>query len=199
VHRTALCESSDVGGDTRVGAFAHIERGAAVGTGCNICDHTYIEGGARIGNGVTVKNGVSVWDGVNLDDEVFVGPNVAFTNDRVPRARPHRTPRDMLLPTVVREGAVLGANATIVCGVTIGRHALVGAGAVVTRDVADFAVVMGAPARRAGWICACGERLDRSLTCHCGERYREVPAGDRIVALEPGSRARDSQAGTGRA
>lgn len=171
VHPTALCETSAVGPGTRIWAFAHVMPGAVVGSSCNLGDHTYLDDGATLGDGVTVKNGVSVWEGVSLADEVFVGPNVAFTNDRVPRARPFRTPPERYQQTLVRQGAVLGANATIVCGVVIGRHALVGAGALVTHDVPDHAVVVGAPARRIGWICVCGERFDEGLQCRCGRVY----------------------------
>lgn len=177
IHPTALCESSAVGSGTRIWAFAHVMPGAVVGSSCNLCDHTYIDDGAILGDGVTVKNGVSVWEGVTLADEVFVGPNVAFTNDRVPRARPFRTPRERYQSTVVRRGAVLGANATILCGVAIGRHALVGAGALVTHDVGDHAVVMGAPARRIGWICVCGERFEVGLRCRCGRVYTVSTSG----------------------
>jgi acetyltransferase-like isoleucine patch superfamily enzyme len=181
VHATALCESTEVGPGTRVWAFAHVRPGATVGSNCNLCDHTYLDDGATLGDGVTVKNGVSVWDRVTLADDVFVGPNVAFTNDRIPRARPFRTDPDRYLATLVRRGAVLGANATIVCGVTIGRHALVGAGAVVTRDVPDHAVVVGSPARRVGWICVCGQRLDERLRCRCHRTYRIDDAGQVVV------------------
>jgi acetyltransferase-like isoleucine patch superfamily enzyme len=184
VHPTALCESECVGPGTHVWAFAHVMPGAVVGSHCNLCDHTYVDDGATIGDGVTVKNGVSVWDRVTLADDVFVGPNVAFTNDRVPRARPYRTAPEQYLATDVRRGAVLGANATIVCGVTIGRHALVGAGAVVTGDVPDHAVVVGAPARRIGWICVCGEQLDERLRCSCGRIFRMDAAGQ-LVGLDP--------------
>lgn len=182
VHPTALCESHDVGPGTRIWAFAHVMPGAAVGSRCNLCDHTYIDDGATLGDGVTVKNGVSVWDHVTLADDVFVGPNVAFTNDRIPRARPFRTLPEQYLATLVRRGAVLGANATIVCGLTIGRHALVGAGAVVTTDVSDHAVVVGAPARWIGWICVCGERLDKRLRCGCGRVYQMGATGQLVPA-----------------
>ncbi len=180
VHPTALCEGVNVGPGTRIWAFAHVMPGATVGANCNLCDHTYVDDGATLGDGVTVKNGVSVWDRVTLADDVFVGPNVAFTNDRVPRARPFRTDPDGYLGTLVQRGAILGANATIVCGVTIGRHALVGAGAVVTRDVPDHAVVVGSPAERIGWICVCGQRLDERLRCRCGRTFRIDDAGQVI-------------------
>ena len=177
VHPTALCESPAVGDRTRIWAFAHVMPGAVVGSDCNLCDRTYVDDGAVLGDRVTLKNGVSVWDRVTLADDVFVGPDVAFTNDRVPRAGPFRTVPEQYLATHVRRGAVLGANATILCGVTVGRHALVGAGATVTVDVPDFAVVVGGPARRIGWICVCGERLDERLRCGCGRDYEMDGAG----------------------
>lgn len=185
VHPSALCESDHIGRGTRIWAFAHVLPGARIGVDANLCDHTFIESGATLGDRVTVKNGVAVWDGVTLEDDVFVGPNVAFTNDRVPRARPYRTDPADFLPTTVRRGAALGANATIVCGVTIGRYALVGAGAIVTRDVPDFGLVTGGPARLVGWICVCGGRLGESLHCgSCGRVYRRSSSGERIDLWE---------------
>ncbi|QNN52184.1 acyltransferase [Nocardioides mesophilus] len=167
VHPRALCESTEVGARTRVWAFAHVMEGAVVGEDCNVCDHAFIESGARVGDRVTVKNGVLVWDGVRVEDDVFLGPAVVFTNDLRPRAHLKRS-GDALTPTLVRRGATLGANVTVVCGVTIGRHAFVAAGSVVTRDVPDFAFVAGNPARQRGWVCRCGERLVDGTTCPAG-------------------------------
>jgi len=146
VHERALCESDQVGAGTRVWAFAHVMKGAVLGTGCNVGDHAFIESGARLGNRVTVKNGVQVWDKVTVEDEVFLGPSMIFTNDLNPRAAVKKTP-DQFRPTLVKRGASIGANATIVCGVSIGAYALIGAGAVVTRDVPPHTVVAGVPAR----------------------------------------------------
>jgi acetyltransferase-like isoleucine patch superfamily enzyme len=173
VHPMGLCESDQVGPRTRIWAFAHVLPGAEVGADCNVGDHAFIEGGARLGDRVTVKNAVLVWDRVSVEDEVFLGPNMVFTNALYPRAG-FKKAREQLLPTLVRRGATVGANATVVCGVTIGRHAFVAAGAVVVHDVADHALVAGNPARRAGWMCACGQRLDEDLACACGRRYRLV-------------------------
>jgi acetyltransferase-like isoleucine patch superfamily enzyme len=176
VHEAALCESDDVGPRTRVWAFAHVLPGARIGADCNICDHVFVEGGARIGDRVTVKNGVLIWDGVTLEDEVFVGPGAVFTNDIRPRVA-FRTPPAELLDTLVESGATIGANATIVCGVTIGRHAFVGAGAVVTSNVPPHALVIGNPAAGAGWVCECGRRLPDELACECGRRYEPATGG----------------------
>ena len=173
VHEKALCESGEVGARTRIWAFAHVMRGAAIGADCNICDHAFVESGARIGDRVIVKNNALVWDRVTLEDDVFVGPNAVFTNDRIPRVA-FKNPPELFLPTLVRRGASIGANATIVSGVTIGEQALVGAGAVVVRDVPAHAMVVGNPARRIGWICACGKKLPGALACGCGRAYRLV-------------------------
>lgn len=172
VHPQALCENESIGDGTRVWAFVHILAGAIVGSDCNLCDHVFVEGGARIGNNVTIKNGVQIWDLVTLEDDVFIGPNATFTNDLRPRAFIKR-PSSELLPTVVRRGATIGANATVVCGTTVGPEAFVAAGAVVNRDVPGHGLVAGNPARRIGWVCTCATRLPASLVCgDCGRRFR---------------------------
>lgn len=177
VHPTALVESDQIGPGTRVWAFAHVMAGASIGAGCNVCDHVFVESGAIVGDRVTLKNNVLLWDGVTIEDEVFVGPNAVFTNDRTPRAAVKKPP-ELFVPTVVRRGATIGANATVVCGVTVGRFAFVAAGAVVTRDVPPYALVAGNPGRRVGWACECGVRLPESLTCaSCGRRYRPADGG----------------------
>jgi UDP-2-acetamido-3-amino-2,3-dideoxy-glucuronate N-acetyltransferase len=170
VHPMGLCESDRVGPRTRIWAFAHVLAGAVIGADCNLGDHAFVEGGARIGDRVTVKNAVLVWDRVTVEDEVFLGPNVVFTNDLVPRVGWRKAP-EQLVATLVCRGATVGANATVVCGVTIGRYAFVAAGAVVVGDVPDHGLVAGNPARRIGWVCACGRRLDQVLVCACGRRY----------------------------
>jgi acetyltransferase-like isoleucine patch superfamily enzyme len=174
VHPAALVETGSVGARTRVWAFAHVLEGAEVGADCNLCDGVFVEGGARIGDGVTVKNGVQVWDRVTLEDGVFVGPNATFTNDLRPRAFMKHPPSEFL-PTLVCRRATVGANATVVCGVTIGEEAFVAAGAVVVRDVPAHALVAGSPGRQLGWVCTCGLRLPDSLVCgECGRRFRLV-------------------------
>ena len=158
-HPAAIVESSDIGDGTRVWAFPHVLSGASIGSDCNICDGVFIENDVVVGNRVTVKCGVQLWDGVVLEDDVFVGPNVTFTNDRAPRSR-HRPPE--YLKTRVCAGASLGANSTILPGLTIGRRAMVGAGAVVTRDVQPFARVVGNPARVIGFEDESGPRAGQS-------------------------------------
>jgi UDP-2-acetamido-3-amino-2,3-dideoxy-glucuronate N-acetyltransferase len=184
VHPRGLCESEDVGSGTRVWAFAHVLAGARVGRDCNICDCAFVEDGAELGDRVTVKNGTLVFRGVRCEDEVFLGPNVLFTNDLRPRAATRR-PAGELLSTTVRRGASLGAGVVVVCGVEIGAYAFAAAGAVVTKDVPAHAFVAGNPARQKGWVCACGAALDTALTCPaCGTRHR-VGAGGLAAMPEP--------------
>jgi UDP-2-acetamido-3-amino-2,3-dideoxy-glucuronate N-acetyltransferase len=144
VHPQAICETANVGPRTRIWAFAHVLPGARIGADCNLCDHTFIENDVTVGDRVTVKCGVQLWDGVRIEDDVFIGPNATFANDRFPRSK--RRP-ETFLTTVVKEGASIGANATILPGITIGRGAMVGAGAVVVASVPPYAVVAGNPAR----------------------------------------------------
>lgn len=148
-HPAALVESDQIGSQTRIWAFAHILAEAVIGEGCNICDHVFIENDVVIGNRVTIKCGVQLWDGLRVEDDVFIGPNATFTNDIAPRSKQHlpEYPR-----TVLRRGSSIGANATILPGLTVGQNAMVGAGAVVTRDVPPFAIVTGNPARISGYV-----------------------------------------------
>ena len=173
IHPQALVDPGAViGVGTRVWAFAHICDGAAIGDDGNLCDHIFIEKGVRLGHRVTIKCGVHLWEGVTLDDDVFVGPGVAFTNDLRPRSKKY--PKKFS-ETRLRQGCSIGANATLL-PVTIGRWAMVAAGSVVTRDVPDFALVRGNPARLAGWVCRCGEKLnfkDASTHCMCGCRFEK--------------------------
>ena len=151
VHEHALCESTSIGRGTRIWAFAHVLPGARIGEDCNICDGVFVENDVRIGDRVTVKCGVQLWDGLELEDDVFVGPNATFTNDGFPRSK--RRP-EQLLRTVVRKGASIGANATILPGIEIGAGAMVGAGTVVTRTVPPNAIALGNPARITGYVDA---------------------------------------------
>lgn len=158
IHPQGLCESEKVGPGTRIWAFAHVLPGARIGADCNICDGVFIENDVVLGDRVTVKSGVQLWDGVRLSDDVFVGPNVTFANDKFPRSRayPERFPE-----TVVEAGASLGANCTILPGLRIGRHAMIGAGSVVTSDVPPFAIVTGNPARITAYVDAAGHAMPR--------------------------------------
>ena len=175
-----------VGAGTRIWAFAHVLTGAVIGVDCNICDHTFIEGRVRIGDRVTIKCGVSLWDGVEVANDVFIGPNVVFTNDLRPRSRvsPAVYPR-----TWLQEGCSLGANCTILPGLTIGRWAMIGAGAVVTHDVPDFALVFGVPARLKGWTCRCGKKLTTAggsrWACDCGRVYESKGEHEMHEFLQP--------------
>lgn len=176
IHPTAIIDepAPPIGEDTRIWHFVHVRAGARIGARCAIGQGCYV-GDVAIGDGCRIQNHVSLYDGVTLEDDVFVGPSAVFTNVRHPRA--HVSRQHAYAPTVVRRGATIGANATIVCGVTIGRYALVGAGAVVTRDVPDHAIVVGTPARVRGWACGCGETLPPAGPCAaCGAlRPVEVP------------------------
>jgi dTDP-4-amino-4,6-dideoxygalactose transaminase/acetyltransferase-like isoleucine patch superfamily enzyme len=187
-HSTALIESDCIGAGTRIWAFVHVLKSAVIGCNCNIGDHCYIEGGVKIGDDVVIKNGVSLWTGVTIEDCAFIGPNVAFTNDLVPRAKVYRAEHDRIL---VKQGASIGANATLVCPLIVGRYALVGAGAVVSHNVPDFGLAYGNPAHLVGFVCKCGQRLpftldqDATATCPCGLYY--VKQGLEIKEMAVGS------------
>jgi acetyltransferase-like isoleucine patch superfamily enzyme len=152
-HRAAIVETDCVGEGTRIWAFAHVLAGAKIGRDCNICDHTFIENNVVVGDRVTIKCGVQLWDGVSVEDDVFIGPNATFTNDRFPRSKAYQSPEE-IPHTLIRAGASIGANATILPGLTVGERAMVGAGAVVTQDVPPDTIVVGNPARIAGYVGA---------------------------------------------
>jgi acetyltransferase-like isoleucine patch superfamily enzyme len=152
-HDQAIVETAHVGGGTRVWAFAHILPGARIGSDCNICDHTFVENDVVIGDRVTVKCGVQLWDGVRIEDDVFIGPNATFTNDPFPRSRQHQA-ADRIPTILIKRNASIGANATVLPGVTVGERAMVGAGSVVTHDVPADAVAVGNPARIVGYVGA---------------------------------------------
>lgn len=174
IHPTALVASAAIGEGTRIWAFVNVLAGARIGRDCNICDRCFIEDDVVIGDRVTIKCGVSLWNGVRLEDDVFVGPNVAFTND--PRPRSRRYP-EKFATTIVRRGASLGAGAILLSDLEVGEHAMVGAGAVVTRGVPPHTLVLGNPARPAGHVCRCGEALqfEKDIArCRCGAEFRKL-------------------------
>jgi acetyltransferase-like isoleucine patch superfamily enzyme len=177
VHPSALVESARIGQGTVIYAFVHVMTGVVIGRNCKIGDHAFLESGVTLGDNVTIKNGVSVWQHVHIADDVFVGPHVAFTNDRYPRRGEVWEP----VPTWVEEGVSIGANATVICGVRLGRRCLIAAGAVVTRDVLAHAMVCGNPATQQGWVCHCGRPLTllaAAATCaHCNRRYSTAHTG----------------------
>ena len=168
IHPNAICDSTHVGARTRVWGFSHVMKDAVIGMDCNIGEHVYIEDRVIIGDRCTVKNGVAIWECVVLESDVFVGPYAVFTNDFTPRAFIKRT-REHFLPTLLKRGCSVGANATLVCGITVGEYAIIGAGSVVIRDVAPHALVVGNPGRVIGKVCFCGEKLGTNDACiKCG-------------------------------
>ncbi len=176
-HPLSLVESADIGPGTRVWAWAHVMQGARIGADCNIGEHCFVERGVVLGDRVTVKNGVAVWEGVTAEDDVFLGPNAVLTNDIRPRSK---VVHDAVVPTLLKKGASVGANATILCGITVGRHAMIGAGAVVTRDVPDHGLVVGNPGRLRGYVCICTRPLlfrGHEAVCECGRRFAK---GDQV-------------------
>jgi UDP-2-acetamido-3-amino-2,3-dideoxy-glucuronate N-acetyltransferase len=179
VHESSYVDDGvEIGEETAIWHFCHLLTGTRVGTRCRIGQNVVIGPRATVGNNVKIQNNVSVYEGVTLEDDVFCGPSMVFTNVLTPRCAFPRNTGEDFAPTLVKRGASIGANATIVCGNTIGEHALIGAGAVVTKDVPAYAVVYGNPARQHGWACACGVVLgfhDEFAECaECGRRYRRV-------------------------
>jgi len=174
VHETAVVDSGcEIGAGTKIWHFTHVLSNSKIGERCVIGQNVCIGPSVRIGNGCKIQNNVSVYPGVTLEDDVFCGPSMVFTNVLTPRAHIER--KDEFAPTHVERGATIGANATIVCGTRIGRFAMIGAGAVVTKDVPPFALVVGNPARRLGWVSETGERLGTDLVCpRTKTRYRET-------------------------
>lgn len=181
-HESSYVDSgASVGEKTKIWHFSHVMGGARIGSRCSLGQNVNVGGSAVLGNGVKVQNNVSLYDDVIIEDDVFCGPSCVFTNVINPRAfveRKHEYRR-----TLVKRGASIGANATIVCGVTLGEYSFVGAGSVVTRDVPAHAMVYGSPARRHGWVCVCGEKLDAQLSCPaCGAKYG--PSGKGLTRIE---------------
>lgn len=178
-HPTAVIdEGATIGAGTKVWHFSHVSKGAALGEKCSLGQNVFVAPGVQVGNGVKIQNNVSLYEGVVLEDYVFCGPSMVFTNVRTPRsAFPRNTSADYAV-TRVKYGASIGANATVVCGVTIGEWAFVAAGAVVTKDVVPYALMVGVPARRIAWACECGTTLKvedgRGSCADCGRAYREA-------------------------
>jgi UDP-2-acetamido-3-amino-2,3-dideoxy-glucuronate N-acetyltransferase len=172
VHESSYIDENVIIGDrTKIWHFCHIQKGAVIGEDCTLGQNVNIANNVRIGNGVKIQNNVSVYEGVEIEDYVFCGPSMVFTNDLTPRSKyPKGT--SGYIKTLVKYGASIGANATIICGNTIGRWALIASGAVVTQDVPDYALMAGVPAKQIGWVCECGLPLKDSLHCQdCGREY----------------------------
>lgn len=187
-HPKALIDDgAKIGRHTRVWAHAHVMSGADIGEHCNIGDFAFIESGAKLGNHVTVKNGVQVWEGLQVEDGVFLGPQCVFTNDMFPRSFLKPPKETWLLKTYLKEGCTIGAGAIIVCGHTIGKYAFVAAGSVVTKDVPDFAMVMGNPARFHCWVCRCANKLNfvhnQAECSKCGLGFERLPDQTQIKPL----------------
>lgn len=171
IHPTSDCQSKKIGDGTIVWQFTIVLAGASIGNNCNINSHCFIENEVLIGNNVTIKCGVYIWDGITIGDDVHIGPNVTFTNDLYPRSK-HKF---KALRTTIKRGASIGANATIICGITIGEYALIGAGSVVTKNIPDNTLWRGNPARQSGYVCNCGQKLDEDLHCRqCNSLYKIV-------------------------
>jgi UDP-2-acetamido-3-amino-2,3-dideoxy-glucuronate N-acetyltransferase len=195
IHESAYIDSgAKIGAGTHVWHFCHILAGAKIGERCSLGQNVVVMNGVVIGNNVKIQNNVSVYEGVTLEDDVFCGPSMVFTNVFNPRS--HIPRKNEYQPTLVRRGSTIGANATIVCGTTLGEYSFIGAGSVVTKDVPAFGLVVGVPGRRIGWMCKCGIRLPDSGegTCkECGDRYESH--GNSIERI-PAAGSRQPEAGS---
>jgi UDP-2-acetamido-3-amino-2,3-dideoxy-glucuronate N-acetyltransferase len=187
VHESSYVdEPCQIGDGTRIWHFCHVLKDTTIGEKCNIGQNCVIGPGVAIGNGVKIQNNVSVYPGVTLEDEVFCGPSMVFTNVNTPRSGIVRNDASHWGKTLVKRGATIGANATIVCGHTIGRYAFIGAGAVVTKDVPDHAIILGNPGRIKGWACVCGLRLQgEEPTLHCPDCGKQYDKEGDVVSLRP--------------
>ncbi len=176
-HETAIIDDgASIGNGTQLWHWVHVCAGARIGEDCSLGQNVYVGNNVEIGNNVKIQNNVSVYDNVTLEDDVFCGPSMVFTNVINPRA--HISRKHEYMDTLVKQGATLGANATVICGKTIGKYSFIGAGAVVTHDVPDYALMVGNPARQKGWMCGCGVKLNEKLHCpECGAQYQSTPGG----------------------
>ncbi len=186
VHESSyIDEGAEIGKETKIWHFCHVMPGSRIGEKCNIGQNVLVSSDVIIGNNVKIQNNVSLYTGVVVEDDVFLGPSMVFTNVVNPRS--HVSRKDEYKTTLVRKGASIGANATIVCGTTLGEYCFVGAGSVVTKDVPDYALVYGSPARVHGWMCQCGEQLkfdgEIAVCKSCGDAYRRQ---EQVVRLERG-------------
>lgn len=174
IHESSYVDDGvTIGNDTKIWHFCHIQSGAKIGKDCSLGQNVNVASNVIIGNKVKIQNNVSVYEGVELEDGVFCGPSCVFTNDLTPRAR-YPKGSQAYKKTLIKEGASIGANATIVCGHTIGKNAMIAAGAVITKDVPDHALMAGVPAKQIGWVCECGEVLDGELACDKCDSFYEV-------------------------
>lgn len=182
VHPTSVVDDDvEIGAGTKIWFFCHVQSGAKIGKNCSLGQNVNISNNVIVGNGCKLQNNVSLYEGLEAEDHVFFGPSCVFTNDLTPRAK-YPKGRAAYLKTRICEGASIGANATIVCGHTIGKWAMIGAGAVVTTDVPDHALMLGVPAKRAGWACECGKVLGDELVCgKCGRRYKRTNKGLELI------------------
>ncbi len=183
VHESSYVdENVEIGDGTKIWYFCHIQKGAKIGKNCSLGQNVNISNNVVLGNGVKIQNNVAVYEGVEIEDDVFCGPSCVFTNDLTPRAK-YPKGHEKYKKTLIKRGASIGANATIVCGHTIGEWALIGAGAVVTSDVPAHALMLGVPAVRKGWVCECGALLGSDRECmECGRKYKEE--FDRLVEVK---------------
>jgi UDP-2-acetamido-3-amino-2,3-dideoxy-glucuronate N-acetyltransferase len=184
VHESSYVDAgAEIGPGTKIWHFCHVMGGAKIGAHCSLGQNVVVMPGTRLGDNVKVQNNVSIYEGVELEDDVFCGPSCVFTNVRTPRS--HVSRKAEYQKTLVKRGATIGANATIVCGITLGEYAFIGAGAVVTQDVPPYGLMIGVPARRIGWMCQCGERLANGAEvgcARCGTRYRTRSDGAQPIA-----------------